>query len=63
MNFQGVILSVVVGLGLSPMTAFAHNKSNSQANADSAQAIEKEMWRLEEVGSTSDLLFLQNRST
>lgn len=50
MIFKAAILSVVVGLCLAPMTAFAHNNSNGRANADSTQAIEKEILRLEEVG-------------
>jgi hypothetical protein len=50
MNFKAVILSVVIGLCLAPMTAFAQNNSNGRADADSKQAIEKEILRLEEFG-------------
>ncbi len=50
MNFKDVILSVVIGLCLTPIGTFAHHSSSLQANANKKQAIEKEILRLEEVG-------------
>ena len=44
-----LILSVAIGLHLTT-TAFAHDYSNLQVNADNTQAMEKEVLRLEEVG-------------
>ena len=50
MKFKALILSLVAGFCLAPITAFAHNNSKSRVNADKTQAIEKEILRLEEVG-------------
>ncbi len=51
MKFKAaVILSVMFGLCLATMTAFARGNSNGRAEADKTQAIEKEVLRLEEVG-------------
>ena len=50
MKFRAVILSVVIGLCLAPMTAFARGNSNDRVNADKTQEIEKEVLRLEEAG-------------
>ena len=50
MNFKALILSVVVGLCVAPITAFAHHNANRRANADKTQAVEKEILRLEEIG-------------
>lgn len=50
MNIKAVILSVVVGLCLAPMTASAQSNSNDRANAGSTVALEKEVLRLEEAG-------------
>lgn len=45
-----VILSAAIGLCAITVTAFFHDYSTLQVNADSAQALEKEILRLEEVG-------------
>jgi uncharacterized protein DUF4440 len=50
MNFKAVILSVVVGLCLAPMTASAQSNPNDRANAGGTAALEKEVLRLEEAG-------------
>jgi len=50
MNFRAVIVSMVVGLSLTPMNALARTNSNLRINADEREEIEKEILRLEEVG-------------
>lgn len=49
MNLKAVILSLVVGLSLTP-TTIAGNNSNARVRADQKEAIEKEVLRLEDVG-------------
>ena len=50
MNFNAMILSMVVGLLLTPINARARTNSNLRDTADKREAIEKEILRLEEVG-------------
>jgi hypothetical protein len=50
MKFKAVILGVVFGLCVAPITTFARGNSYDRVNADKTQEIEKEVLRLEEVG-------------
>jgi hypothetical protein len=50
MKFRNMILSLLVCLCLASITAFAQNNSNDNANADKAEAVQKEILRLDEVG-------------
>jgi len=50
MNFRAVIVSMVVGLSLTPMNALGRTNSNLRVNTDKQEAIVKEILRLEEVG-------------
>lgn len=50
MNLRSIILSSLVCLCLTTITAFAQNNANGQANAGKSEAIEKEILSLEEAG-------------
>jgi hypothetical protein len=50
MKVRIMILTILVCSGLVPITAFAQNKSEGQANPDTTELIQKEILHLEEVG-------------
>ena len=50
MNFRAVILSVVVGLCVTPTPVFSQNSSSDRTKTESTPATEKEILRLEEAG-------------
>lgn len=55
MKFRNIILSLVVCLGLLQIGAFAQDKSNVKSKNGKTKAIEKEIFRLEELARQKSL--------